>query len=279
VTVVVATRDRRPSLLRTLERLRALPGRPPVVVVDNGSRDGTPAAVAAAAPWARVVALGRNAGAAARTAGARAAGTPFVAFSDDDSWWDPDALGAAVAAMRDRPRVALVAAHVVVGPERRDDPVSLEMARAPAPADGGPAPVLGFLACAAVVRRDPFLAVGGFEERFGIGGEEELLAIDLAAAGWELVYLPRAVAVHHPAPRAGDGAARRRVQARNAVWCAWLRRPAASALAVTAAHLRRGARDRAVMGGLADAVRGGAWVPARRRVVPAGLEERLRALG
>jgi GT2 family glycosyltransferase len=278
VTVVVATRDRGPSLLRTLERLRALPGRPPVVVVDNGSRDGTPAAVAAAAPWARVIALGRNAGAAARTAGARVAGTPFVAFADDDSWWEPGALGAAVAAMRARPRLALVAGHVVVGPERRDDPVSLEMARG-APAGGAPAPVLGFLACAAVVRREPFLAVGGFEERFGIGGEEELLAIDLAAAGWELVYLPGAVAVHHPAPRGGDGSARRRVQARNAVWCAWLRRPVASALAVTAAHLRRGARDRAVMAGLADAVRGGAWVPARRRVVPAGLEERLRALG
>jgi GT2 family glycosyltransferase len=278
VTVVVATRDRRPSLLRTLERLRALPGPPPVVVVDNGSRDGTPAAVAAAAPWARVIALGRNAGAAARTAGARAAVTPFVAFSDDDSWWDPEALSLAVGAMRARPRLALVAGHVVVGADRRDDPVSLAMARA-APAGGGPAPVLGFLACAAIVRREPFLAVGGFEERFGIGGEEELLAIDLAAAGWELVYLPGAVAVHDPAPRNGDGAARRRVQARNAVWCAWLRRPAASALAVTAAHLRRGARDRAVMGGLADAVRGGAWVPARRRVVPAGLEERLRALG
>jgi hypothetical protein len=33
------------------------------------------------------------------------------------------------------------------------------------------------------------------------------------------------------------------------------------------------------MRGVADAVRDGAWVPARRRVVPAGVEERLRRLG
>jgi GT2 family glycosyltransferase len=279
VTVVVATRDRAPSLLRTLARLRALPDAPPVVVVDNGSSDGTPDAVRDAAPWARVIALGRNAGAGARTIGARAARTPFVAFSDDDSWWDPGALDAAVAVMRARPRVALVAAHVVVGPERRDDPVCLSMAAAGGVEKGEPVPVLGFLACAAVARREAFLAVGGYEERFGIGGEEELLAIDLAAGGWELVYVPGAVAVHDPAPRDGDGAGRRRVQARNAVWCAWLRRPVGSALGITAAHLRRGARDRAVMWGVADAVRDGAWVPARRRVVPAAVEARLRSLG
>jgi GT2 family glycosyltransferase len=278
VTVVVATRDRAPSLLRTLARLRALPAAPPVAVVDNGSSDGTPHAVRAGAPWARVIALGRNAGAAARTIGARSARTPFVAFSDDDSWWDPGALDAAVAVMRARPRVALVAAHVVVGRERRDDPVCLAMTGGAGVAGGEPVPVLGFLACAAVVRREAFLAVGGYEERFGIGGEEELLAIDLAAAGWDLVYVPEAVAVHDPAPRDGDGAARRRVQARNAVWCAWLRRPVGSALGVTAAHLRRGARDRAVMRGVADAVRDGGWVPARRRVVPAAVEARLRSL-
>ena len=42
VAVVVITRDRADDLLRTLDRLRRLPERPAVVVVDNGSGDGTP---------------------------------------------------------------------------------------------------------------------------------------------------------------------------------------------------------------------------------------------
>jgi hypothetical protein len=42
VTVVIATRDRRDELLTTLGHLRALPERPPVIVVDNGSTDGSP---------------------------------------------------------------------------------------------------------------------------------------------------------------------------------------------------------------------------------------------
>ncbi len=48
IAVVVATRNRRNSLLRTLARLRELPERPGIVVVDNGSTDGTSAAARAA---------------------------------------------------------------------------------------------------------------------------------------------------------------------------------------------------------------------------------------
>jgi GT2 family glycosyltransferase len=75
VGVVIATRDRAPDLLRTLRRLRALPERPEVAVVDNASGDGTADLVRRHAPWARVVALDRNLGAAARTHGARALAT------------------------------------------------------------------------------------------------------------------------------------------------------------------------------------------------------------
>lgn len=279
VSVVIATRDRRDGLLATLERLRALPERPEVVVVDNGSCDGTPAAVAARAPWAGLVALGRNAGAAARTAGARAVATRYVAFSDDDSWWEPGALGRAVAIMDADPRVALVAGRVLVGPEGREDPVCRAMAASPLPAPpGAPGPpVLGFVACGAVVRRDDFLAAGGFHERLGVRGEEELLALDLTQAGRLLVYVPEVVARHHPAPGRDPGG-RRRVQARNALWCAWLRRPAPAALRATARAAAAAARDRAARRGLLDAVAGGGWIAARRRPVDARVERLVRLL-
>ena len=50
VSVVIATADRREQLLHTLARLMALPEQPPVIVVDNGSVDGSAAAVRAAFP-------------------------------------------------------------------------------------------------------------------------------------------------------------------------------------------------------------------------------------
>jgi GT2 family glycosyltransferase len=274
---VVATRDRRESLLRTLARLRDLPSAEAVIVVDNASRDGTAGAVRREAPWASVVRLSANLGAAGRTVGARLARTEYVAFCDDDSWWLPGAIPAACGHMDRFPGVGLVAARVLVGPRACTDPTSLAMARSPLPRGrSGGVPVLGFLACGAVVRRAAFLAVGGFEPRFGVGGEEQLLAIDLAAAGWELVYLPEVVVHHHPSPAGRDAPRRRRAQARNAVRCAWLRRPAGRALALSLAEARRGGGPAAL--GVAGIVRDAAWLARRRRVVAPWLEGRLRLL-
>src|SRR5690349_9950310 len=84
VTVVVATRNRREELLRSLGHHRA-----PVILVDNGSDDGSVAAVRERYPWVEVVDLGRNLGAVGRTIGVERATTPYVAFADDDSWWAP----------------------------------------------------------------------------------------------------------------------------------------------------------------------------------------------
>jgi N-acetylglucosaminyl-diphospho-decaprenol L-rhamnosyltransferase len=146
------------------------------------------------------------------------------------------------------------------------------MARSPLPrVPGMPGtPILGFVACGAIVRRSAFLEVGGCHARIGTGGEEELLALDLAAAGWQLAYLPEVVAHHHPA-RVGDRGNRTRRLARNSLWVSWLRRPAPVAARATARALRE---PRA----LGDAARGLAWIARERRVVPGSTERQARLL-
>src|SRR5215207_6683861 len=114
VSVVIATRDRAHELERTLRELAALPERPEVIVVDNGSRDGTPARAARAHPGARVIALGANHGAAARNAGVEASSGRYVAFCDDDSCWAPGALARAAALLDAHPQIGLLAARVLV---------------------------------------------------------------------------------------------------------------------------------------------------------------------
>jgi N-acetylglucosaminyl-diphospho-decaprenol L-rhamnosyltransferase len=274
--VVVATRDRRETLLGTLPRLV---GEGPVVVVDNGSSDGSADAVRAAFPSVAVIESAENLGAGARTVGARALATDYVAFADDDSWWAPGALERAVAVFDAHPRLALLAARVLVGPGERLDPVCAAMERSPLRAgDGAPGrPVLGFVACGAIVRRAAYLGVGGFDARYGIGGEERPFAIDLAAAGWELRYVPDVVAHHHPAD-GGLRPGRRASELRNEVWSAWLHRPARAALRRTAGLVRRSGPRRHTAAGLARALRGAPWVARERRVVPNELERALRAL-
>lgn len=180
VTVVVMSRNRRRELLASLSRHRA-----PVVYVDNASTDGSVEAVRAAHPDVDVVELDRNAGAYARTVGVRRARTPFVAFADDDSWWAPGALALAADALSAHPRVGVVTARILVGADQRLDPVSVEMARSPLrpPAGGGPGPsLLGFVACATMVRTEAFLAVGGFDPVVRFPGEGN---------GWPSTSSPR----------------------------------------------------------------------------------------
>lgn len=278
VSVVMITRDRCAEARRAVRALRALPERPPVIVVDNGSRDDTAQALHRDGAAVTVLRLARNRGAAARNDGVRAATTPLVAFCDDDSGWHPGALARAAARFAADPRLALLAARVLVGTQQRLDPVCADMAtRFVADAhDGAGVPIVGFMACGAVVRRAAFLAAGGFEERFGVGGEEAMLAYDLLRGGWKLRYVDDVVAQHWPSP-VRNRAARRRIETRNALWLAWLRRPLAPAARASLRGALAALRDRDARRGVLEALGGLPWALRHRHPVPAALEALIRA--
>lgn len=279
ISVVVITRNRRRGAMHTVQRLRTLPERPEVIVVDNGSTDGTSDALGDAFSDVRLVTLEHNRGAAARTVGVEQATTRFVAFSDDDSWWEPGSLAHASRILDSYPRVAILAARILVGPDRRLDPTCAAMAMSPLDVEAdlpGP-PVLGFVACGAVVRRNAFLECDGFRRGFGIGGEETLLAIDLVQEGWLLSYVAEVVAYHHPSP-VRDPRARRRQLARNGLWEAWLRRPWAYGVRKSLRTARRGLADRDQWRGLVDALAGAPAILRDRAVVPPHVERWLRTL-
>ena len=273
VTVVVITRDRLDDLLASLAHLVALPERPRVLVMDNASADGTSTAVRRRFPEVEVVELERNIGGAARNLGARLAGTPYVAFCDDDSWWAPGALRRAADALDAHPRLAVVQGHILVGADERDDAICTEMAASPLAREPGlPGhPLLSFVACAAVVRAAALLSVGGFHARFGVGGEEEIVGHDLASEGWRLAYLPDVVA-HHHASINRDAHLRRAHGIRNTLWTVWLRRPVPAATVRTARLLKRLPRDRVTLRGLWMAIAGAPWVVRERRVSAPAVE-------
>lgn len=281
VTVVVATRDRADDLRRTLPRHEV-----PVVVVDNGSTDGSLEVIArearrrreAGEGELRLVRPGGNLGATARNLGATAARTGLVAFADDDSWWAPGALRRAGEVFDAHPRLALLAARTLVGPQESLDPVCVDMASAPwgRSADLPGPDVLGFVACATVVRRAAFLDVGGFDRVVHFGGEEERVTYDLVAAGWGLAYVDDVVAHHHPSPRRGSAQERRELLQRNALLTAWMRRPLAVAARSTAGALRREGEAR--RGALAALPRIPSALRQRRGTSPA-VEHRLEVLG
>jgi GT2 family glycosyltransferase len=275
--MVILTWNRVDELMRTVAHSVALPERPEVVVVDNGSQDGSAQRVSKAFPDVKLVRLPRNIGAAARNHGVKAVNAPYVAFSDDDTLWSPGSLAAGAALLDAHSEVAVLCARVLVGPERREDRASLAMASSPLPGVGLPGrEVIGFMAGACLFRREAFIQAGGYEPQLFIGAEESLLSLDIAALGWRLVYTD-AMTVHHLPSRLRDDVARRPLVMRNLLWAAWGRRslPAASAITM---DILRDWRDPQVRAGLRAALARWSWVLARRRVVPPCIDARFKVV-
>jgi GT2 family glycosyltransferase len=278
-TVVVITHNRRPELLRTLDRLAELPEQPEVFVTDNASTDGTSTAVALRHPQVRLVRPGRNHGAVGRNLAVRRVRSPYVAFCDDDSWWAPGSLSAAADLLDRYPALGAVTARIVVEPDGTEDPIVEELRTSPVPGPSWlPGPALGsFLAAATVLRTEAFRRAGGFHPRLWLGGEEELLAADLAADGWWLAYAEDLTVHHHPSV-VRDHTRRRHDGIRNTLWFTWLRRPVRPALRRTLHLARTVPRDSVSLKAFAEAAAAWPWIVRERRVLPPGVERRLRAL-
>ncbi|MDN7424915.1 glycosyltransferase family 2 protein [Burkholderia sp. AU45388] len=275
VTAVVLTCRRPAELARTLEHLCALPDRPAIVVVDNGADDETAALIHARFAHVALVHAPGNLGAAGRNLGVDVARTRYVAFCDDDTWWAPGSIAEAANLLDAYPHVAAVTARVLVGPDEREDPTCRLMADSPldAPVALPGRPILGLLAGASAFRRDAFVHAGGYHPRYFLGGEEALLALDLTRAGHWLVYAPGLTVHHHPSTRR-DRPTRERTAARNAVWTAWLRWPAAAAWLHTVRMLPLLRRERAIVRTFA----GLPWIVRERRAIPPHVERMRRRL-
>ncbi|MFI6934138.1 glycosyltransferase family 2 protein [Streptomyces sp. NPDC050287] len=278
-TVVVITHNRCPELLRTLDRLAELPERPRVIVTDNASTDGTADAVTRHHPEVLLLRPGRNLGAVGRNLAMRQVHTPYVAFCDDDSWWAPGSLSGAADLLDRHPALGAVTARIVVEPDGTEDPIVTELRDSPLSGPGWlPGPALGsFLAAATVLRSDAFRAAGGFHPRLWLGGEEELLAADLAGDGWWLTYADH-LTVHHQPSAVRDATLRRAHGIRNTLWFTWLRRPAGRALRRTVHLARTVPRDTVSLRAFAEATAALPWVLRERRVLPREVESRLRLL-
>ena len=184
--MVIASRNRRPDLMKTIVHHRAA-----TMLIDNDSSDGTVTAARAAY-----------------------------------SWWRPGSLRAAADILASHPAVAAVVARILIGPQERVDPISAVMARSPLPrASSGHPTLLGLVACATMVRRSDFLNVGGFDQVVRFPGEEERVALDLADHGHEMVYADSLSVHHHPSPSRHSPDARISAVTRSSILTAVMRLP------------------------------------------------------
>jgi glycosyltransferase involved in cell wall biosynthesis len=110
VSVVIPTRDRAALVPVAIESaLRQTVRDIDVVVVDDGSGDGTEEALERFRGRIRRLRLRGEGVAAARNAGWRSSGSRWIAFLDSDDWWEPTAIEHALAEAARDPSAGLVA--------------------------------------------------------------------------------------------------------------------------------------------------------------------------
>lgn len=209
LSVVIPTRDRREALAETLDAVEAQavePGSVEVIVVDNGSSDGTPGWLATRE--VKVVAQPKPGPAAARNRGvAESAGEVVLFLGDDTRPADEHVLAGHIARHRDNPdRTYGVLGRVRWRPDKPVTPFMhwLEHGGPQFDFDGlspGPVPTARHLYTAHVsLKRAVLRDTGGFDERFPYAAVEDIeLGLRLERAGVVLHYDPALIVEHdHP---------------------------------------------------------------------------------
>lgn len=108
VSVVIPTRDRRELVLRALESVMKQTRTPDqIVVVDDGSRDGTAEAVGVRFPRAEILSQAPAGVSAARNRGVRATSGEWIAFLDSDDEWKPAKLARQLEELERHPTCAV----------------------------------------------------------------------------------------------------------------------------------------------------------------------------
>jgi GT2 family glycosyltransferase len=280
--VAIVTKDRRELLSDALESALDQEGDIEVLVVDDGSRDGTAEMVRERFPAVRLERFPSSAGLVVRRNFAvEAANAPVIVSIDDDAVFSSPDVVAQTLRDFDDPRIAAVAMPCVEvhqgGRERQRAPDSSQCWVA-ATFSGG--------ACA--VLREPFLALGGFRELIFHQGEEVDFTLRMLDAG-RLVRLGRAQPIHHL--QSGDRSLRRMdiYGRRNEILLCFTRLPLPAALVAAAGYAvkgialgvrvgRPGAMLRGILMGVRDSLRlRGQRQPVRWATV--ALDRQLRRAG
>lgn len=188
-TVIIATRNRKEDLRIALRSALAQSVRPEVVVVDDGSSDGSADLIAEEFPEVRLIRHDHSSGyIVRRNEAARAArGGVIISIDDDAEFISPRTVGQTLAEFDDE-RVGAVAIPFI---EPRKGNVVMQRA-----ADERRWITDCFIGTAHAVRRDVFLALGGYRERLVHQGEERDFCIRLLNAGY-VVRLGTADPIHH----------------------------------------------------------------------------------
>ncbi len=178
-----------------------------IILVDNGSSDGSADYVRERYPSVVLVETGNNLGFAGGTnAGIRVAQGEFIFTLNNDTIADPHLLEESIKPMQADPHVGMCGAKMIF-PDGRINSTAICLSRSGAAWDRGMGEpdhgqydtaeeIFGPCAGAALYRRSMLDEIGLFDEDFFLFMEDVDLAFRARLASWKCMYVPTARVVH-----------------------------------------------------------------------------------
>lgn len=189
-----------------------------VIVVDNGSKDGSVEFLRQNYPWVKLACFERNTGfSVAVNRGIRESSGEFVALMNNDTVAEPDWLSEMVAAMEARPEVGSCGCKMLAYDDRSLlDGAGDGYRRGGLPGRIGHREIdrgqfdqaryiLGACGGAALYRRSLFDDIGLFDEDYFAYLEDVDLGLRAQSAGYKCYYVPTAVIYHLGCGTTGSG--------------------------------------------------------------------------
>jgi GT2 family glycosyltransferase len=194
-SILIVTWNRRAEVARAIRSALAQTcARKEIVVVDNGSTDGTAEMVRSEFPDVHLVRSERNLGCpSGRNFGFGHCRGRYIYMLDDDGWLKDDAVALCVQRAESDPAIGVVMSRImlmkegnVVGQYPLDQPE--------------PGYRADFSGGCSLIRRDALASAGVFPDDFVRQGEETDLALRLLEAGYFCFHEPAAVMFHAMSP-------------------------------------------------------------------------------
>ncbi len=234
ISVIIVNWNTRALLAQAIQSVLQTAGKlhTEIIVVDNGSTDGSQAMLASRFPLVSLLQNQDNAGfARANNQGAAIARGQYLLLLNSDASLYPNALSAMLEIMQAHPKAGIVGANL------RNPDGSFQASHTPFPTlwqeflilSGlgralygtyypsrgpqetlGPQPVDYIEGACMLIRREPYRALGGMDEGYFMYAEEVDLCYTFRRHGWEVWYQPAARVLHH-----GGGSSRHRHTARE----------------------------------------------------------------
>ncbi len=200
VSVVYATFNRRELILEALENLKKQTHQNiEIIVVDNGSSDGTSEAVKQQFPDIRLIQLPENLGCpGGRNVGIRVAKGEYIITLDDDAISDPHLIENGLNVLQDNPDIGVVFGKII---NYHTEQYEEWLKKWPASYIDKSFFTYIFQEGCSLIRKKVFDEVGVYPENFFIQFENRDLGNRVIDAGYKILYYPPMIIYHKGNPK------------------------------------------------------------------------------